>query len=165
MKNVLKTRRASDVSLEELLAFERLLSDLSARFANVSGEQVVAEIEIALKQLLKLLDFDRGNFVEFTDEGKQEILCSVVLGRVELLPLGPVPPHLSWFVGELLAGRTVIIRSYEDFPPEAAAAAIAVLAFAPSLSFRCPSAAVSWRRLVSDRSVTPGDGQRRSWRA
>ena len=123
MKNVLKTRRASDVSLEELLAFERLLSDLSARFANVSGEQVVAEIEIALKQLLKFLDCDRGNFVEFTDQGKQEILCSVALGRVELLPLGPVPPHLSWFVGELLAGRTIIIRSYEDFPPEAAAAA------------------------------------------
>ena len=123
MKNVLKTRRASDVSLEELLAFERLLSDLSARFANVSGEKVVAEIEIALKQLLKFLGFDRSNFVEFTDEGKQEILCSVAVGRVELLPLGPVPPHLSWFVGELLAGRTIIIRSYEDFPREAAAAA------------------------------------------
>jgi PAS domain S-box-containing protein len=123
VKNVLKTRRASDVSLEELLAFERLLSDLSARFANVSGEQVVAEIEIALKQLLKFLGFDRANFVEFTDEGKQEILCSVAVGRVALLPLGPVPPYLTWFVGELLAGRTIVIRSYEDFPPEAAAAA------------------------------------------
>jgi PAS domain S-box-containing protein len=119
---VLKTSRTNDPSLEELLAFERLLSNLSARFANVSSQQVVAEVEIALKQLLKFLDFDRGNFVEFTDGGKQEILCSVALGRVEPLPLGPVPPHLSWFVRELLAGRTVIIRSYEDFPPEAAAA-------------------------------------------
>ena len=120
---MLKTSRTSDPSLEELLAFERLLSNLSARFANVSCQQVVAEVEIALKQLLKFLDFDRGNFVEFADGGKQEILCSVALGRVQPLPLGPVPPQLSWFVRELLAGRTVIIRSYEDFPPEAAAAA------------------------------------------
>ena len=120
---MLKTSRTSDPSLEELLAFERLLSNLSARFANVSCQQVVAEVEIALKQLLKFLDFNRGNFVEFADGGKQEILCSVALGRVQLLPLGPLPPHLSWFVRELLAGRTVIIRSYEDFPPEAAAAA------------------------------------------
>jgi PAS domain S-box-containing protein len=113
----------SDASLEELLAFERLLSNLSARFANVPGEQVIAEVEIALKQVLKFLDFDRSNFVEFTDEGKQEILCSVALGRVEPLPLGPVPSHLSWFVGELLTGRTTIIRSYEDFPSEAAVTA------------------------------------------
>ena len=26
-------------------------------------------------------------------------------------------------MGELLAGRTIVIRSYEDFPPDAAAAA------------------------------------------
>ena len=49
------TSRASKPSLEELLAFERLLSDLSARFANVAVDQVVAEIEGALAQLLKIL--------------------------------------------------------------------------------------------------------------
>ena len=98
---MLKTSRTSDPSLEELLAFERLLSNLSARFANVSCQQVVAEVEIALKQLLKFLDFDRGNFVEFADGGKQEILCSVALGRVQPLPLGPVPPK-----AELVRPRT-----------------------------------------------------------
>ena len=40
--------RASKPSLEELLAFECLLSDPSARFANVAVDQVVAEIEGAL---------------------------------------------------------------------------------------------------------------------
>jgi PAS domain S-box-containing protein len=35
---------------------------------------------------------------------------------------GPVPADLSWFARELRAGRTVIIRSDEDIPPEAAAA-------------------------------------------
>lgn len=120
---MLTTGSVSDVSLGELLAFERLLSDLSARFANVPGEQVVAEIEIALKQLIEFLGFDRSSFAEFTDEGKANFLCTVAVEGVEPLPLGPVPPSLSWFVSELIAGRSAIIRSYKDFPPEAASAA------------------------------------------
>ncbi len=73
------TGHEAEASLEELLAFERLLFDLSARFANVADEQVIAEIEGALKQLLKFLGFDRGVFTEFTEGGTQDILCSVVV--------------------------------------------------------------------------------------
>ena len=118
-----KTSRASGASSKELLAFERLLSDLSARFANVAGEQIVSEIEITLRRLLEFLDFDRSNFAEFTDRGEHNLLCTVAVEGVKPLSPGPIPAFLGWFVGELLAGRTVIIRSYEDFPTEAAAAA------------------------------------------
>jgi GAF domain-containing protein len=31
--------------------------------------------------------------------------------------------HFNWFTGQLLSGRTVVIRSHEDIPPEEAAAA------------------------------------------
>ena len=44
--------RAVEASLEELLTFERLLADLSARFANVSSDLLETEIERALRQLL-----------------------------------------------------------------------------------------------------------------
>ena len=54
------TSRTSETLLEEFLTFERLLADLSARFANASGDQVETEIESALRQLLEFLDFDRG---------------------------------------------------------------------------------------------------------
>ena len=117
------TGYAAQESLEEFLAFERLLSDLSARFANVAAEQIIAEIESALKQLLKFLGFDRSTLSEFTDDGKQDILCSVQVEGVEPHLLGPIPAYLSWFVTKLRSGHTIVIRSYEDFPPEAAAAA------------------------------------------
>jgi PAS domain S-box-containing protein len=117
------TTRSPDASLEELLAFERLLSDLSARFANVAGDQVVAEIEGALKRLLKFLGFDRSAFWEFVNDEKQYFLCSAAVEGVEAPSRGPVPPELGWFAKELRAGRTIVIRSDTDTPPEAAAAA------------------------------------------
>ncbi len=116
-------RHASGASLEELLAFERLLSDLSARFANVADDQVVAEIESALKQLLTFLGFDRSAFWEFVDDEKQYFLCSVAVEGVEPPLRGPIPADLSWFARELRAGRTIVIRSDKDIPPDAAAAA------------------------------------------
>ena len=48
-RKVVAPRRTSGATLEELLAFERLLSDLSVRFANVVFDQIIAEIESALK--------------------------------------------------------------------------------------------------------------------
>ena len=55
------TSDAPETSLEELLAFERLLAWLSSRFANVSGDKLETEIENALRQLLEFLDFDRAH--------------------------------------------------------------------------------------------------------
>ena len=45
------------------------------------------------------------------------------LQGVEPLLPGPIPAWGDWFVRELRSGRTIVIRSYEDFPPQAAAAA------------------------------------------
>ena len=115
--------RAANPSLEELLEFERLLFELSVRFANVPVDQVVAVIENALLQLVSFLDFDRSAFWEFVDEEQQHFLCSVAVEGVEPTQRGPVPADLAWSAKELRAGRTVVIRSDKDIPPEAAAAA------------------------------------------
>jgi len=114
--------RASGPSLEELLAFERLLSDLSVRFANVAGKQVISEIEIALKRLLGFLGFDRSAFWEFLDDERQHFLCAVAVEGVEPPLPGPVPADLNWVASELRAGRVVDIRLDMDIPAEAAAA-------------------------------------------
>jgi len=41
-----------DVSLSERLAFERLLADLSMKFANLPGACVIEELEHALVRLI-----------------------------------------------------------------------------------------------------------------
>ena len=113
----------SHPSIEEFLEFERLLFELSVRFANVPADRVVAEIESALVQLVSFLGFDRSAFWEFIDEEQQHFLCTVAVEGVEPPRRGPIPADLAWFAKELRAGRTVVIRSDKDIPAEAAAAA------------------------------------------
>jgi len=112
-------RGAAGASLKELLKFERLLADLSVRFANVSGAEVELEIEIALKHLLKFLDFDRGSFGEFAANGRVTVTCSVAREGVDPYPLGTRATFASWYLGQLRAEKTVRVRSIDDLPPEA----------------------------------------------
>jgi PAS domain S-box-containing protein len=110
---------ATGASLEELLTFERLLADLSARFASVSIGQVEAEIDSALNHLQEFLGFDRGNFYEFTADGWATIIGSAARAGAERLPLGPAPPVLRWFLSYVRAGKVLRVQSIEDYPPEA----------------------------------------------
>ena len=161
------TSSASAPSLEELLAFERLLSDLSARFANVAVDQVVAEIEAALEQLLKFLGFDRSAFAEVIDGDKQCILCSAAAEGVKAPSRGPIPAHFNWFTGQLLSGRTVVIRSHEDIPPEEAAAAeyYRRVGIRSQLLVPLSLVVVSSPRSALARSARPENGQTNSSRA
>jgi PAS domain S-box-containing protein len=120
---VAPTSRVSDPSIEEALGFERLLVELSVRFANVSADQVVSAIDSALLGLVRFLDFDRGAFWEFVDERQPHFICTVAVPGLEPPRRGPVPAELAWVADELRAGRTVVIRADKDIPPEAAAAA------------------------------------------
>src|SRR5450755_601115 len=98
----------SDVSAEELVAFERMLADLSARFANVPAERVETEIQIAQKMLRGFLGFDRSTFGEFQDDGALFVLSSTAVEGFEPTPLAQLPAQLTWFLCRLRAGETVV---------------------------------------------------------
>lgn len=111
-------------SAEELLAFERMLADLSARFANVPDDQVESEIRVAQTTLRQFLGFDRSTFGEFRDDGSLFILSSTAVEGVEPTPQGPLPAQLSWFLAKLRTGEVLIVQSpSHDLPPEAVAEA------------------------------------------
>lgn len=115
-------RDTQDVSCTERLAFERLLGDLSARFADLPADEVVEEIANALGRLLDFLDFDRGSFGEFAgQDGPLEILCSVARSGIEPIPSGPSLP-LPWYAEELRAGRIVALPAIPAALPAQAAA-------------------------------------------
>ena len=76
-------------SLAERLAFEQLLADLSATFANVPSDRVVDEIEHGLGRLNAFLGFDRSTFWEFAGNGDRIALCSAAIEGVEPVPRGP----------------------------------------------------------------------------
>ena len=115
-------REPEAVSLAERLAFERLLGDLSAHFADVPAERVIDEITEALRRLLDFLGFDRCSFAEATDANRPfDVLCSVARDGHDAMPPGPAPP-LLWYFGELRAGRMIVLANIpSDFPPQAKA--------------------------------------------
>jgi formate hydrogenlyase transcriptional activator len=111
-------------SVEELLAFERMLADLSARFANVPVEQVEFEVQVAQTILRQFLGFDRATFAEFQKDGSLVVLSSTAVEGFESTPLGQLPEQLTWFLGQLRAGKIVVTpNAAVDLPPEAAAEA------------------------------------------
>jgi formate hydrogenlyase transcriptional activator len=111
-------------SAEDLLAFERVLADLSARFANIPAEQVEFEIQVALTILRQFLGFDRSTFGEFQEDGSLVVLSSTAVEGIEPTPKGPLPSHLSWFLAKLRAGEIFVVQSpNHDLPREAVAEA------------------------------------------
>lgn len=106
-------------SVEELLAFERMLADLSARLANIPAERVEAEIQIAQVMLREFLGFDRSTFAEFQEAGSLDVLSSTAAEGYEATPHGPLPEALAWFVARLRSGRNLVIQDSSDLPPEA----------------------------------------------
>ena len=107
-------------SLAERLAFERLLADLSAAFANVLGDGVIDEIARGLGRLNDFLGFDRCTFWEFSANGDRVALCSAAAAGVEPVARGPSAIRMDWLFDQLRAGKTVVLRSLpEDLPAEA----------------------------------------------
>jgi formate hydrogenlyase transcriptional activator len=110
----------TDVSAEEIISFERMLANLSARIANVPAEKVESEIQVVQTILQQFLGFDRSTFAEFQDDGSLTVLSSTAVEGVEATPLGPLPMQLSWFVARLRSGKPFVVQDpAHDIPPEA----------------------------------------------
>jgi signal transduction histidine kinase len=109
---------AVEQALAERLAFERFLADLSARFVNVPGEKVDAEIQNGLRRLVEFLDVDHSSLARLTPEGTVVVLSSYAGPGIAAPLLGGFGEGLDWYVRELMQGRVVRI-SRLDLPPDA----------------------------------------------
>ena len=111
----------SDKHLEQKLEFEKLISDLSSKFINLSWDQIDSEIDNSLGTLVEFLRFERGTLLELSSSGDDLIVthqfAQTGIRRTSgsYSSKGSVP----WFFSQLIDGKTVILSKLEDLPPEA----------------------------------------------
>lgn len=106
--------------LKERLHFERLLADLSARFAEVQGDEVVLAIENSLRALLDFFNYDRATYADLGRDNALSVLCSVAVDGVMPIERGRRFPEFTWLLGEIRSGRIVALPSLPQcLPPTA----------------------------------------------
>ena len=109
-------------ALEGQLRFERLLSDISARFVNIDSERLDGEIENALKTILEYFQVDRCGLLK-TLPGKTSWLIThtAISEYVPPVPVGVELPRSMhpWAFKRLTAGHVLSFTRPEETPPEA----------------------------------------------
>jgi len=113
---------ASVESLKELLNFETLLVDISARFINLPADRIDREVEDAQRRICENLDLDRSTLWQ-ADAGEPGTL---LLTHIHQIPGGKPPARrmiannfFPWAARKVLGGQTVTISKLTDLPPEA----------------------------------------------
>ena len=110
-------------ALENRLRFERLLSDLSARFVNIPPDRVDAEIDHGLRQILEFFQVDRAGLMRsLPDRSGHRIIHGVYAENVPSVPVGVELPRslYPWAFEKLVEKHEVVSFSrLDDLPPEA----------------------------------------------
>jgi transcriptional regulator with PAS, ATPase and Fis domain len=109
-------------TVEELLRFERLLSDTAARLLNVAPEEMDATIQVSVSALGAYLGSERGGIALFSEDGRSLLFQYGYFApgvKTDLFDMD-LARALPWYGGELRAGRPVIVpHAPEGVPVEA----------------------------------------------
>jgi formate hydrogenlyase transcriptional activator len=105
------------------LNLERLVSDLSVRFVNLSPSQVDDEIETSLQRVVDFLKVDLGAMDMLEDDGKiRRAFVYTTPGVGITVATEDINIRFPWYTSRVQAGEFIaILRIPEDFPEEAAA--------------------------------------------
>jgi PAS domain S-box-containing protein len=116
-------RKQVEQALENRLRFERLLSDLSARFVKIPPDRVESEIDYGLRQILEFLQVDRVGLIRsLPDRSGHQITHGVYSENVPSVPVGvKLSRSIYPWVYERLAEKheVVAFSRIDDLPPEA----------------------------------------------
>ncbi|RPJ23282.1 MAG: AAA family ATPase [Desulfobacteraceae bacterium] len=123
LKDTMTERKQVEQSLENRLRFERLLSDLSARFVNIPPDRVDSEIDHGLRQILEFFQIDRAGLLRSLPDGSGHRITHGVYGEnVPPVPLGVELPRslYPWAYRKLVEKHEVVSFSrLDDLPAEA----------------------------------------------
>jgi transcriptional regulator with GAF, ATPase, and Fis domain len=107
---------------DELLKFERLLSELSSRFINLPLTDMQSEVEKGLKAIAHFLDVDQIAIVEFSKD-RSQLVTKYSYSRENIESPVPVLPSedFTYWTEQVTKGNLVIWPTIEDIPESAAA--------------------------------------------
>ncbi|MGH7388922.1 MAG: sigma 54-interacting transcriptional regulator [Candidatus Rokuibacteriota bacterium] len=117
-------RQQAHATLAWHLAFERLIAEVSALFGSAPPNAVDDHILQALGRFGAHLDLDRSVVSQREpDGGRFRNTHQWVRDRHPEWRLGDFLPeeHLPWLVGQMNAGRPVVVARLSELPPEASA--------------------------------------------
>ena len=106
----------------DLSAFERLLTDISARFVNAAPANVDAEITGALRSLVEFLGLDRSTLFQWSADGRNlESTHQWIVEGCAPVPQLIVRETLPYSLRKVLEGHPFWFSNLDELPPEAAA--------------------------------------------
>jgi PAS domain S-box-containing protein len=113
-------RKQIRLQIEELLRFERLISDLSASFVNLPSDKVESEITKGLRFITEFFDADRCTIGLFSEDETQ------LVRAFEYRSAGAQPgpesirkEQMPWYIEQLIRGNPVVMNRLAELPPEA----------------------------------------------
>lgn len=111
-------RRRVEVSLDERLRFESVLSELSASLIDVSMSDLDGAIERGLQRVGTFLKVDRANLHEYGDEGA---IVRISWATEGIRPLSRVlePDQFPWATEQLRGGHIVRFSRLDELPEQA----------------------------------------------
>ncbi len=119
LANALERKRSAD-ALRERLAFETLLSDLSATFVHVPNTEIDSQIGRWLARIGELLGIDRGSIVRFSDSRPDMAITHAwAAPGLRQGSTSRMKQPFRWFLERLRKGELVVYARIEDAPPEA----------------------------------------------
>jgi signal transduction histidine kinase len=107
-------------SVEELLRFERLVSELSASFINLPASKIDAGITAGLERIVKTLGVDRSSMTSPSDGGRLQSRHSWGLEGVPIVPTTLTEADFPWVFSIVRSGTPVVFTNPDELPAEAA---------------------------------------------
>ena len=113
-------RKLAHLRLQEVVAFERLIAELSATFLDLPPEGFDDHVRLLLARVADVLDLDRSDvFQRRLDDGQLRVTHQWVREGFQPVPSLALEQDVPWLVSRLLGGNAVIFSSPAELPPEA----------------------------------------------
>ncbi len=123
LQQEIKERIRAEKALEEMLEFERLIATISARFINLSHEEIDSGIRKSLGEIGKFVEADRCYVVLLSKDGSSmsdvyewcaEGVKSQIENRQDFLAAS-----FPWWMEKMKNMECICITSVDELPPEA----------------------------------------------